>query len=193
VNSFTTWLFAGLGVAVGSAMPTLITTVLGWLRRARAWLADRLQPAGHYNSLHLATWEVELVGKRENPDDPVVPDVRGSRGTSLAQHISQTGVVAEPLTSEQRQAVLAAMKDYGPGGPGYWRRNPPEWTRRELVLARLFAVSHGTERCMVYGGTVPDSTWAAVCNRPRWHRGAHRWERFSVGTLTAKDPGPPGD
>jgi hypothetical protein len=64
---------------------------------------------------------------------------------------------------------------------------------RELPLARLFAVRSGAERCMVFGGMTPDTTWVAVCTRPRWHRAAHRWERFSVGTLTTQDPGPPPD
>jgi hypothetical protein len=138
-------------------------------------------------------WAVEVVGKRENPDDPVVLKVSGDRGRSLVQSIKETGVIAKPLTDEQMQAVHAATRDYGPGGPGYWRRHPPEWTRRELVLGRLLALDGGRERCMVYGGTVPDSTWVAVCGRPRWHRGAHLWQRFSTGTLTARDPGPPNE
>jgi hypothetical protein len=193
LNSFVTWLFAGIGVAVGSAVPTLVTTTLGWLRRAWAWLIDRMQPAEHYNSLRLTTWAVEVVGRRENPEDPVVLNVKGDRGRELVQSITKTGMVAEPLTTQQRRTVQAAGRDYGPSGPGYWRRHLPEWTRRELILARLFAVSRATERCMVYGGTVPDSIWVVVCNRPRWHRGAHRWDRFSVGTLVAEDPGPPAD
>jgi hypothetical protein len=172
-------------------MPSVIGTWWRGLRRAGAWLANRVQPAEHYNSLHLATWRVEVVKTREDPDDPVVLKVEGNRGTSFEQHIRQNGAVAEPLTDEQLQAVHAATRDYGPGGPGYWRRHLPEWTRRELLLARLFAVGSGTERCMVYGGTIPDTTWVAVCKRPRWHRGGHRFERFSVGTLTAEDPGPP--
>ncbi len=193
MNNFVTWLFAGVGVAVGTAMPTAFATVWGWLRRAGAWLVGRMQPAEHYNSLHIPSWKVEVVGQRENPDDPVVLKVQGNRGTNFEQHIRQNGVVAQPLTNEQIQAVHAATRDYGSAGPGYWRRHPPEWTRRELILARLFALNGGTERCMVYGGTVPNSTWVVVCKRPRWHRGAHRWDRFSVGTLTAEDPGPRPD
>jgi hypothetical protein len=165
--------------------------VWGWLRRAGGWLVDKLQPAEHYNSLNLATYAVEVVGKRQNPDNPVTLKVETDRARSLVQSIKQTGLVSEPLTPEQRQAVMAATRDYGPAGAGYWRRHLPEWTRRELMLARLLALDRGTERCMVYGGTVPDSIWVVVCNRPRWHRGAHQWGRFSVGTLTAEDPGPP--
>lgn len=190
MSNFTTWLFAGIGVAAGSAMPSFAATGWSWLRRTGAWLVDRIEPAERYNSLHLATWAVEVVRRREDPDDPVVLKVEGHRAASLEQSIRQTGLVAKPLTRDQQQAVQAATRDYGPGGPGYWRRKLPEWTRRELLLARLLAISHGTERCMVYGGKIPDSTWVAVCTRPRWHRGAHCWERFSVGTLTAKDPGP---
>jgi hypothetical protein len=193
VNTFVTWLFAGAGVALGSAAPSFVSSALSWIRKVGARLVDRLEPAQRYNSLHLTTWAVEVIGQRENPDDPVVLKVEGDRGTDLARSIRQTGVIAKPLTHEQRQAVQAAMRDYGPAGSGYWRRRLPEWTRRELLLARLFAVSRGTERCMVYGGTVPDTTWVAVCGRPRWHRGAHHWQRFSVGTLTAQDPGPPDD
>lgn len=190
VNTFATWLFAGFGVAVGSAAPSFVSSALSWMRRGGTRLIDLLQPKERYNSLHLTTWAVEVMGQRENPDDPVVLKVEGSRATAFEQSIRQTGLIAEPLTSEQRQAVQAAMRDYGPAGPGYWRRHLPEWTRRELLLARFFAVSRGTERCMVFGGMIPDTTWVAVCLRPRWHRGAHRWERFSVGTLTAQDPGP---
>jgi hypothetical protein len=193
VNNFGTWLFAGTGVALGSALPALIARGWRWLRMTTSALAARLQPSEHYNSLHLASWAVEVIGQREHPDDPVVLNVEGQRGRSLVQSIQQTGTVAEPLTAEQRQALNAATRDYGPGGAGYWRRHPPEWTRRELLLARLFAVGLGTERCMIYGGTIPDSTWVAVCGRPRFHRGAHGWQRFSVGTLTARDPGPPGE
>jgi hypothetical protein len=190
MNTFGTWLFAGIGVAVGTAVPTIVTSAVGWLRKASAWLVSVLEPAEHYNSLHLTTWLVEVVGQRENPDDPVVLKVEGDRGRSLVESIQQTGCIAEPLNRAQQQAVQAATRDYGPTGPGYWRRRPPEWTRRELMLARLFGLSRGTERCMIFGGTIPDSTWVAVCTRPRWHRGAHGWERFSVGTLTARDPGP---
>jgi hypothetical protein len=193
VNTFVTWLFAGLGVAVGTAMPSVAATWWGWLRRAGAWMVDRMQPTEHYNSLQLATWKVEVVKRREDPDDPVVLKVEGNRGTSLEQSVKRTGLVAEPLTSEQLQAVQAATRGYGSTGPGYWRRHLPQWTRRERLLARLFGVSRGTERCFVYGGTVPDSPWVVVCNRPRWHRGAHRWERFSTGTLTVQDRGPPTD
>jgi hypothetical protein len=191
VSTFVTWIFAGAGVALGSAAPSFVSSTLSWTRKAGARLVDRLQPTERYNSLHLATWAVEVIGPRENPDDPVVLKVEGSRGTNLVQSIRQTGLIAEPLTKEQRQAVQAAIGDYGSAGSGYWRRHLPEWTRRELLLARLFAVSRGTERCMVFGGVIPGMTWVAVCDRPRWHRGAHRWQRFSVGTLTAKDPGPP--
>jgi hypothetical protein len=191
VSTFVTWIFAGAGVAVGSAAPSLVSSTLSWTRKAGARLINRLEPAERYNSLNLADWAVEVIGPRENPDDPVVLKVKGSRGTSLEQSIRQTGLVAEPLTKEQLQAVQAARRDYGPSGPGWWRRHPPEWTKRELLLARLFAISRGTERCMVFGGTIQDSIWVAVCPRPRWHRGAHRWERFSAGTLTAPDPGPP--
>jgi len=190
VNTFVTWLFAGVGVAVGSAAPSFVSSALSWIRRVGARLVNRLQPTERYNSLHLTTWAVEVTGRRENPDDPVVLKLEGDRGRSLVQSIRRTGLIAEPLTNEQRQAVQAATRDYGPAGPGYWRRHLPEWTRRELLLARLFAVSRGTERCMVFGGTI-DANWLAVCDRPRWHRGAHRWQRFSVGTLTAQDPGPP--
>ena len=191
MNTFVTWLFAGVGVALGSAAPSFVSSALSWMRKIRARLVDRLQPTEHYNSLHLKTWAIEVVRPRENPDDPVVLKVEGGRGTDLVQSIRQTGLIAEPLTNVQRQAVQAATRDYGSAGPGYWRRHLPEWTRRELLLARLFVVSRGTERCMVFGGTIPDTTWVAVCERPRWHRGAHRWQRFSVGTLTAQDPGPP--
>jgi len=191
MNTFVTWLFAGVGVALGSAAPTLVSSVLSWMRKVGSGLIDRMQPKERYNSLHLATWAVEVIGPREDPDDPVVLKVEGNRGTDLVQSIRQTGLIAEPLTNEQQQALQAATRDYGPAGPGYWRRHLPEWTRRELALARLFAVSRGTERCMVFGGMIPETIWAAVCDRPRWHRGAHRWQRFSVGTLTAQDPGPP--
>ncbi|HVB42017.1 MAG TPA: hypothetical protein VNF47_04840 [Streptosporangiaceae bacterium] len=192
MSTFGTWLFAGLGVAVGTALPSWVGS--GWSRLGQAMtsLVQRLQPAERYNSLNLASWAVEVAVIRENPDDPVVLKVEGGRATSLEQSIRQTGLVAESLTVEQRLALNAATRDYGRGGPGYWRRHPPEWTRRELLLARLFALSQGTERCMVYGGTIPDTTWVAVCCAPRWHRGAHRWQRFSVGTLTADDPGPRG-
>lgn len=191
MNTFVTWLFAGVGVALGSAVPSFVSSGLSWMRKVGAWLVDRVQPTERYNSLHLATWAVEVVGVRENPDDPVVLKVEGNRATALEQRIRQTGLIADPLTNEQQQAVRAATRDYGPAGSGYWRRHLPEWTRRELLLARLFAVSRGTERCMVFGGTISDTTLVAVCDRPRWHRGAHRWQRFSVGTLTAQDPGPP--
>lgn len=191
MNTFGTWLFAGLGVAVGTALPSWVGSGWSWLGQAGARLVQRLQPAERYNSLGLATWAVEVAVKRENPDDPVVLKVEGNRATALERSIRQKGVVAEPLSDEQRLAVNAATRDYGPGGAGYWRRHPPEWTRRELRLARLFALSQGTERCMVYGGMTEDSAWAVVCGAPRWHRGAHRWQRFSVGTLTAPDPGPP--
>ncbi len=191
MNTFVTWLFAGVGVALGSAVPSFVSSALSWMRNVGARLVERLEPKERYNSLHLATWAVEVIGRRENPDDPVVLKVEGNRGTDLVRSIKQTGLIAEPLTNEQLQAVQAAMRDYGPAGSGYWRRHLPEWTRRELLLARLFAVSRGTERCMVFGGMIPDTPWVAVCDRPRWHRGAHRWQRFSVGTLTAKDPGPP--
>jgi hypothetical protein len=179
VSNFGSWVFAGIGVAVGTAVPTIVTTVLGWLRQAWSWLTTRIEPAERYNSLlGLTSWSVEVVGKRENPDDPVILDARG-RGTDLEASIRRTGTIAEPLTREQREAVIAARQDYGPSGSGYWRRHPPEWTRRELILARLFAVGQGTERCMVYGGMVPGGNWVVVCGAPRWHRGAHRWERFS--------------
>ncbi len=191
MNTFVTWFFAGVGVALGSAAPSFVSSALSWMRKVWARLVDRLEPTERYNSLHLTTWAVEVIGRRKNPDDPVVLKVEGSRGTDLVQSIRQTGLIAEPLTNKQRQAVQAAIRDYGPAGPGYWRRHLPEWTRRELLLARLFAVSRGTERCMVFGGTIPNTIWVAVCDRPRWHRGAHRWQRFSVGTLTAQDPGPP--
>lgn len=158
MNTFVTWLFAGFGVALGSAAPSFVSSALSWTRKVRARLVDRLEPTERYNSLHLTTWAVEVIGRRENPDDPVVLKVEGSRGTDLVQSIRQTGLIAEPLTNEQRQAVLAAMRDYGPAGPGYWRRHLPEWTKRELLLARLFAVNRGTERCMVFGGTIPDTT-----------------------------------
>lgn len=193
MNTFGTWLFAGLGVALGSAAPSFVSSALSWMRKVGARLVDWLEPKERYNSLHLRTWAVEVIGRRENPDDPVVLKVEGSRGTNLVQSVKQTGVLAEPLTDEQRKAVQAATRDYGPAGSGYWRRHLPEWTRRELLLARLFAVSRGTERCMIFGGTIPDTTWVAVCDRPRWHRGAHRWQRFSLGTLTVQDPGPPDD
>jgi len=136
------------------------------MRKVWTRLIDRFQPIERYNSLHFTTWAVEVIGQRENPDDPVVLKVEGSRGTSLVQSIRQTGLIAKPLTNEQRQAVQAATRDYGPAGPGYWRRHLPEWTRRELLLARLFAVSRGTERCMIFCGTIPDTTWVAVCDRP---------------------------
>jgi hypothetical protein len=116
VNTFVTWLFAGTGVALGAALPALVARGWGLLGTAGTWLVERLQPAEHYNSLHLATWAVEVVGQRGDPDDPVVLKVEGSRRTSLVQSIRRTGVVAEPLTSEQRQAVLAATRDYGPNG-----------------------------------------------------------------------------
>ncbi len=193
MNTFATWLFAGTGVALGAALPTLVARAWGLVRTAWTRLVQRLQPAERYNSLHLTTWAVEVIGQRGDPDDPVVLKVEGSRGTSLVQSIRQTGFIAEPLTSEQQQAVHAATRDYGPVGPGYWRRHPPEWTRRELALARLLAVGDGSERCMVYGGTIPNTIWVAVCVRPRWHRGAHLWRRFSTGTLTAQDPGPHDD
>jgi hypothetical protein len=193
VNNFVTWLFAGVGVALGSAVPSLFSSMLSWLRRFEERLAERMQPAEHYNSLHLANWEVEVINARENPDDPVVLKVRGDRGTSLVNSVKRTGLVAEPLTSEQQKAMQAATRDYGPSGPGYWRRHAPEWTRRELLMARLLAVSRGTERCMIYGGTIEDTHWVAICNRPRWHRGAHVYERFSSATLTADDPGPPSN
>jgi hypothetical protein len=151
-----------------------------------------MQPAERYNSLRLVNWAVEVTGKRGDPDDPVILKVKSGNASSLVESIRQTGLIAEPLTSEQMQAVHAATRDYGPGGPGWWRRQLPEWTRRELVLGRLLAISEGSERCMVYGGTI-DPNFAAVCARPRWHRGAHEWQRFSVGTLTAKDPGPSDD
>jgi hypothetical protein len=118
---------------------------------------------------------------------------RGGRGTSLAQSIRQHGTVSEPLTREQQRAVLAASADYGPSGSGYWRRHPPEWTKRELELARVFLLGNGSERCQVYGGKIENSNWVAVCARPRWHRGAHKWQRFPEGTLVAKDRGPPND
>jgi len=178
---------------LGAALPALVVRGWGLVRTAGARLVQRLQPAERYNSLHLANWAVEVIGQRDDPDDPVVLKVSGGRGYSLVQSIRRTGLVEEPLTREQQQAVQAATRDYGPSGSGYWRRHAPEWTRRELVLARILAVSDGTERCMVYGGTIPDSTWVAVCVRPRWHRGAHLWERFSTSTLTAQDPGPPGN
>jgi len=191
VNTFVTWLFAGVGVALGSAVPSLFSNVFSWLRQAGGRLAERMQPAEHYDSLNLANWEVEVINRREHPDDPVVLKVKGDRGTSLVNSIKRTGLVAEPLTSEQHKAMQAAGRDYGPSGPGYWRRHLPEWTRRELVLARGFAISRGTERCMVYGGTIAGTHWVVVCNRPRWHRGAHSYERFSSATLTADDPGSP--
>lgn len=190
MNTFVTWLFAGVGVALGSAVPSLFSNVLSWLRRVGTRLADWMQPAMRYNSLNLTNWKVEVINQRENPDDPVILQVQGDRGRSLVNSIKLTGLVEEPLSSDQQQAVQAAMRDYGPSGPGYWRRHPPEWTRRELLLARLFAVDRGTERCSVYGGVIEDTTWVAVCKRPRWHRGAHAYERFSTGTLTARDPGP---
>jgi hypothetical protein len=193
LSTFGTWLFAGIGVAVGSVVPGLVARGLSWLRAAGARLSYRMQPAERYNSVHLANWEVAVVGQRENPGDPVVLKVKGDRGTSLVNSIKQTGLIAEPLTAEQQKAMQAATRDYGPSGAGYWRRHAPEWTRRELVLARLFAVGLGTERCMVYGGTITDSHWVAVCKRPRWHRGAHAYERFSNATLTAQDPGPGED
>jgi hypothetical protein len=193
VSTFVTWLFAGTGVALGAALPALVARAWGLVKTAWARLVSRLQPTERYNSLHLVNWAVEVIGKREKPNDPVVLKVSGDRARSLVQSIRQTGLVAEPLTNEQMLAVHAATRDYGPSGPGYWRRHPPEWTRRELVLARLFAVDGGSERCMVCGGTVPGSTWVVVCARPRWHRGAHLWQRFSTGTLTAQDPGPPDD
>lgn len=172
-------------------MPTIVSTVLSWLRSAWSWLAGLIQPAEHYNSLHQATWAVEVIGQRDKPDDPVVLTVKGGDAHSLEQSVKRTGYIAEPLTREQQDAVIAAGRDYGPSGSGYWRRRLPEWTRRELLLARLFALQHGTERCLVYGGAVPGGNWVVVCGAPRWHRGAHRWERFSVGTLTLPDPGPP--
>jgi hypothetical protein len=193
VNTFVTWLFAGTGVALGAALPALVARAWGLVRTAGARLVQRLQPAERYNSLHLANWAVEVMGQRAGPDDPVVLKVNGGMAHGLVQSIRRTGLIAEPLTSEQQQAVHAATRDYGPGGPGYWRRHLPEWTRRELVLARLLAVGGGSERCMVYGGTIPNSIWVVVCARPRWHRGAHLWQRFSTGTLTAQDPGPPDD
>ena len=193
MKTFVTWLFAGTGVALGAALPALVARGWGLLRSAWARLVQRLQPAEHYNSIHLANWAVEVIGQRADPDDPVVLKVSGGRGYSLVQSIKRTGLVEEPLTGEQQQAVHAAIRDYGPGGPGYWRRHLPEWTRRELVLARLLTVGGGSERCIVYGGTIQDSTWVAVCARPCWHRGAHLWQRFSTGTLTAQDPGPPDD
>jgi hypothetical protein len=45
---------------------------MSWLRTVGAWLADRVQPAEHYNSLNLVNWEVEVIEQRENPEDPVV-------------------------------------------------------------------------------------------------------------------------
>ncbi len=193
MSTFVTWLFAGVGVALGSAMPSLVSRVLSWARTAGAWLGDLMQPTERYNSLNLANWEVEVMGQRENPGDPVVLRVKGDRGRSLVDSIKRTGLVEEPLTKQQQRAVQAAKRDYGPSGPGYWRRHPPEWTKRELLLARLFAVNRGTERCMVYGGTIAGTHWVAICNRPRWHRGAHSYERFSSGTLSAQDPGPGDD
>jgi hypothetical protein len=193
MSTFTTWLFAGTGVALGAALPALVARGWGLVRTAGARLVQRLQPAERYDSLGLANWAVGVIGQRDDPDDPVVLKVSGGRGYSLVQSIKRTGLVEEPLTREQQQAVQAATRDYGPGGPGYWRRHLPEWTRRELVLARLFLLDNGSERCMVYGGTIPNSTWVAVCARPRWHRGAHLWQRFSTGTLTAQDPGPSDD
>jgi hypothetical protein len=193
MSNFGTWLFAGVGVALGTAVPSIVSSVLTWLRTAWARLVERMQPSERYNSLNLATWAVEAVGKRENPDDPVVLSVKGGSARDLEQSIRRTGFIAEPLTREQREAVQAAARDYGGTGPGYWRRYLPEWTRRELLLARLLMVSHGSERCMIYGGTTDDRNWVVVCARPRWHRGAHGWERFGVGTIRAEDPGPPGD
>jgi hypothetical protein len=111
------------------------------MRKVGARLVDWLEPKERYNSLHLRTWAVEVIGRRENPDDPVVLKVEGSRGTNLVQSVKQTGLIAEPLTNEQRQEVQAAMRDYGPAGSGYWRRHLPEWTRRELLLARLSSQS----------------------------------------------------
>lgn len=130
MKTFVTWLFAGTGVALGAALPALVARGWGLLRTAGARLVERLQPAEHYDSLHLATWAVEVAGQRGDPDDPVVLKVEGSRGASLERSIRRTGMIAEPLTSEQMQAVHAATRDYGPGGPGYRRRYPPEWTRR---------------------------------------------------------------
>lgn len=113
MNSFITWLFAGIGVALGAAVPTLFSNVLSGLRRIGASLVDRLQPAERYNDLHIPSWAVEVVLK-----------VDGGRGYSLVQSIRETGLVAEPLTSDQQDALHAATRDYGPGGPGYRRRIP---------------------------------------------------------------------
>jgi hypothetical protein len=190
VNTFGTWLFAGLGVAVGTALPAWVGSAWSRLGQAVTSLVQRLQPTERYNSLGLASWAVQVAVIRDKPDDPVVLKVEGNRATSLEGSVRRTGMVAEPLTEDQRLALMAATRDYGPGGAGYWRRHPPGWTRRELRLARLFVLSRGTERCMVYGGTITGTSWVAVCCAPRWHRGAHRWQRFSVGTLTAPDPGP---
>jgi hypothetical protein len=38
-------------------------------------------------------------------------------------------------------------------------------------------------------GTVPGGNCMAGCNQPGSHRGAHGWEHFSVGTLTAEASG----
>jgi hypothetical protein len=40
-------------------------------------MVERLQPAERYNSPHLATWNVEVIGKREDPEDPVTLNVKG--------------------------------------------------------------------------------------------------------------------
>jgi len=72
MTTFGTWLFAGVGVAVGSAAPSLVSRGLSWLRTAVSRLADRMQPAERYNSLHLENWKVEVINQRENPDDPVI-------------------------------------------------------------------------------------------------------------------------
>lgn len=87
VNTFVTWIFAGVGVALGAAVPTLFSNVLTWIRRLGASIFERLQPAERYNDLQIASWAVEVIGKRENPDDPVVLQVEGSRGSSLVQSI----------------------------------------------------------------------------------------------------------
>lgn len=65
MSTFVTWLFAGIGVALGSAVPSLVSRVLSWTRRAGGWLVDLIQPAERYNSLNLANWEVEVMGQRE--------------------------------------------------------------------------------------------------------------------------------
>ncbi len=105
MSTFVTWLFAGIGVALGSAAPSFVSSALSWIRKVGARLVDRLQPTEHYNSLHLTTWAVEVIGRRENPDDPVVLKVEGDRGRDLVQSIRQTGLIGLFEVNRDRVAV----------------------------------------------------------------------------------------